>query len=327
MNETPENIDNQQEKKSNGAFIAIILLLLLALGAMAYLWSAKNSQLNECNNANLALQTDIDGMNKMMSGYVDNMSNDLRKDFQNMLSTYDALMEKDSRQADSLMAQKEQIQAMLDDMDQLKRTNRLSASKLVAMQKENETMRRIMKGYVVQIDSLNTLNLQLSTDLQTTKSTLNETTSERDQYKSEAERNAAMVKKGQRLQAYNFSSTGLRNKLNNTTEPTNRARNTIQIRSSFTLSENPLTPVGAKTVYMQVIDPSGKTLQTRSSNVVETDNGPIAYSDSKDIDYQNKRLDLSIYYDFKGQDAAKGNYKVRIYVDGAMIGSDSFTLK
>ena len=322
-----ESHNEEESKKSTGALFAVIILLGLICAFLAYLWNDKNSKLNDCNNLNLKLKTDNDMMNQMMSGYVDNMSNDLRKDFQSMIATYDALLEKDSDKNDSIIEQKRQIEVMLADMDNLKRQNRLSGSKLAAMTKENETMRRIMKSYVLQIDSLNTLNVKLTSNLQTTTNKLNSTTSERDQYKTEAERNAGMVKKGQVLQAYNFVSTGLRMKLNNTTTETKRARSTVQIVSSFTLSENPLTPAGNRKVYMQIIAPSGKTLQSKTSNVVDTDNGPIAYSDDKEINYTNQRLDLAIYYDFKGQEVAKGNYKVNIYLDGALIGSDSFTLK
>ncbi len=314
-------------KKGNGGFIAAILLLLLAVGFFAYLWSSKNSALNECENNTKALTADMDGMNQMMSGYVDNMSNDLRKDFQNMLETYDALIDKDASKADSLNAQKEKIQALMNEMSSLKNKNKLTASQLFNLRKENETLRSIMKGYVVQIDSLNTLNLRLTTDLDSTRTRLDETSSERDQFKQDAEANAEQVKKGSKLQAFNFSSTGLRMKLNNTTDETNKARNTVQIRSSFTISENPIAASGRKTVYMQVIDPTGKTLQSRSSNVVKTDMGTLAYSDKKDVDYNNKRVDMSIFYDLKGADAAKGNYKVKIFVDGQLAGTDSFTLK
>lgn len=314
----------QDNKKGNGAFIAIILLLLLSLGVMAYLWSAKNSQLNDCNNKNTLLEADMDAMNQMMAGYVDNMSNDLRKDFQNMMETYDALMQKDKSSRDSIMVQKRKIQELIDEISSNKK---MSASQILQLRKENETLRKIMKSYVMQIDSLNTLNLKLESNLETTKNELNQTTSQRDQYRQEAETNAAQVKKGQKLSAFNFSSGGLRMKLNNTTESTNRAKSVVQIKSSFTISENPLTPPGNKTVYMQIIDPSGKTLQSRSSNVVSTDLGTIAFSDKKDIDYNNERVDVSIYYDVKGEDLQGGNYKVKIYVDGQLIGTDSFTLK
>ncbi|MCT4560763.1 MAG: hypothetical protein N4A41_05225 [Crocinitomicaceae bacterium] len=324
MTEETTDFKNESGSNSNGAFIAIIILLLLALGTLAYLWSSKNKQLNECKNDFALVQADLQGVNQMMSGYVDNMSNDLRKDFQNMMETYDALMKKDKRSTDSIMVQKQKIQEL---MDELTNNKKMSASQLFKLRKENETLRSIMKSYVVQIDSLNTLNLKLESTLEKTTSQLTSTTSERDQYKEEAAQSAAQVKKGQKLIASNFASSGLKMKLNNTTEETNRARSVVQIKSSFTISENPLTPSGVKTVYMQVIDPSGKTLQTRTSNVVQTDQGNIAFSDKKDIDYQNERVDVSIYYDMKGQEAEKGNYKIKIYVDGLLIGTDSFTLK
>lgn len=311
-------------KKSNGAFIAIILLLLVGMAVMAVMWSKKNGELNDCMNENTTLKADMEGMNQMMAGYVDNMSNDLKTDFKNMLATYDALAEKDKSKAAEIEEQKAKIQNLIDEINSNKK---MSASQLFQLRKENETLRNIMKGYVKQIDSLNTLNLKLTSDLDETTTKLTTTTSERDQYKTEAEASAAQVKKGSRLQAYSFTSVGLRMKLNNTTEVTNRAKSVVQIRSSFTISENPITPAGNKTVYMQIINPDGKTLQTRSSNILETDAGSVPYSDKKDIDYRNERLDLSIYYDLKGEEAMKGNYKVKIYCDGLLIGTDSFTLK
>lgn len=311
-------------KKSNGAFIAIILLLLVGLAVMAMMWSKKNSQLNDCTNENTTLKSDMAGMDQMMEGYVGNMSNDLKTDFQNMLKTYDALIEKDQSKADSLNVQKEKIQSLINEINQNKK---MSASQLFQLRKENETLRGIMKSYVVQIDSLNTLNLKLTSDLDQTTTQLNTTTTERDVYKKDAEEKTEQVKKGSRLQAYGFSSVGLKMKLNNTTEVTTRAKSVVQIKSTFTISENPITTPGKKTVYMQVINPDGKTLQSKSSNTIATDAGNIAFTDKKDIDYQNERIDLSIYYDMKGEEALKGNYKVKIYCDGILIGTDSFTLK
>ena len=322
MSETIEN-----RKKNNGIFILIILLLLISLAIMAYKLSGKNADLNGCKNEVTSLKSDMDGMNQMMSGYVGSMSNDLKSDFQNMLKTYDELIEKDKSKADSLNIQKEKILELIKDLDNSKRNGNLNARKIAQLNRENATLRNIMRGYVVQIDSLNTLNVRLHSDLDQTTTKLSTTEAERDNYKHEAEINADQVKKGSKLQAFGFSSAGLRMKLNNTTEETNKARNCVQIRSGFTISENPLTPAGNKTVYMQVIDPDGKTLQSRSSNTLTTDDGSIAYSDKKDIDYQNQRIDMTIYYDMQNNEVIKGNYKVKIYCDGLLIGSDSFTLK
>ena len=314
----------ETSKKNNGPYIAIILLLLLGLAVMGFMWSRKNSQLNECTVENAQLKADMEGMNEMMQGYVGNLSNDLKTDFKNMLKTYDALIAKDKSKADSLNVQKAKIQDLIDQLDQNKK---MTASQLYKLRKENETLRTIMKGYVRQIDSLNTMNLKLTSVLDETTTKLNSTTQERDDYKQQAETSADQVKKGSRLQAYNFSSGGFRMKLNNLPEPASRAKQVVQIKSAFTLSENPITPAGKKTVYMQVISPDGKVLQTRTSNTVSTENGVVAYSDKKEIDYQNQRLDIAIYYDLRGEELVKGNYKVKIYCDGNLVGTDSFTLK
>ena len=97
--------------------------------------------------------------------------------------------------------------------------------------------------------------------------------------------------------------------------------------SSFTVSQNPLASAGKKTVFLQIIDPSGKVLQSRSNNTVDTELGNVGYSDKKEIDYQNQAIDVSIFYDFKSEKALKGNYKIKVICDGVVIGTDSITLK
>jgi hypothetical protein len=245
-----------------------------------------------------------------------------------MVDDYDKIM-KEGREEDqeAMKEQQAKIQGLIEELETAKRSGNVKASLIAKLNRENETLRTIMKGYVKQIDELNTKNLQLTSDLDQTTTQLNSTTVERDTYKQDAEAKGEQVKKGSRLQAYGFSSVGLRMKLNNMTEESNKAKSVVQIKSSFTISENPITTAGKKTVYMQVINPDGKTLQSRSSNTVQTEAGNIAFSDKKDIDYNNERIDLSIYYDLKGEEAIKGNYKVKIYCDGNLIGTDSFTLK
>ncbi len=317
--------DSQEIKKSkNGAYIAVIIILILLLGGMSYMWSSKNGELDDCINENKKLTADMNGMNEMLGGYVDNMSNDLKTDFQNMLSTYDALLEKDRTQADSINAQKAKIEELLS---QVKR-GKMTAHQLFLMRKENETLRKIMKGYVVQIDSLNTLNLQLTSNLESKTTELASTIEQRDQFKQEAREKGELVEKASKLQAYNFDSGALKVALGGGMKPTTRARGARQIKSSFTLSENEIIPAQSLAVYMQIVAPDGKTLQKRTTDVIQTSSGTVPYSDQQPgVDYENKRTDVTIYYDLNGTSLEKGNYKVRIYCLGHLIGTDSFTLK
>ena len=262
-------------------------------------------------------------MEAALSGYTGSMKQDLKQDLNQMLRNYNKLIEKDATKADSLNAQKAQITELLKKLDRSKMT----ARDLVKARKENETLRSIMRSYARTIDSLNTLNIDLGSRLEETNVRLTTTTTERDTYRQQAEASQQQVKKGSKLQAYNIQSEALKQRLNNTMEVTDRAKSAVQFRSSFTLSENVLTAAGRKSVYLQITAPNGEVLQGSSNFVTETENGSTAYSQRKDVDYQNQALDLTIYYELKGEDAAKGTYKVRIYCEGLLIGTDSFTLK
>lgn len=311
-------------KQKNGFYLILILLLLGLAAILSYMWASKRTELNNCTNKNLILQSDMEGMNKMLEGYVGNISKDLKNDLKNMLENYDKLIAKDGSKADSLNIQKSEIQKLLNKLDTNKK---LSALDLFKLKKENETLRGIMRGYVMQIDSLNTRNYGLTKDLENKTSELNETSTQRDEYKKGLEEKTEQVNKGGKLKAYGILSEALRMKTNNTTEVTAIAKKTVQLRSSFTISENILTNPGKKTVYLQITDSNGAILQTRNNNTIEIASGTVSYSDKKEIDYQNQSIDLTIYYDLQGERLAKGNYKVKIFCEGNLIGTDDFTLK
>lgn len=319
-----DQVELEEKKKNNGGYIVVIILLLLGLGFMAYLISSKNGELEDCSNANKALQADMNGMNQMLEGYVGEMSNDLKTDFKNMLDTYDQLIAKDASQTDSLNAQKARIQELMDEVDR----GKMNAHRLFLAKKEIETLRGIMRGYVQQIDSLNTANYRLTSDLDSTRTVLTSTTAERDQLQETTEQQQQLLEKGAIPRVSFIESTGLKMRLNNTTTETDRARNTVQIRTTLTLAENPLTPKGNLEVFMQIIDPSGKIMQQRSSNILtDRDGKKIPYSDSRVVDYDGKPVDLSVFYSLGNVEASKGEYTVKIYCQGYLIKTNRFSLK
>lgn len=323
-------MSEMEEGKKNltPVLTAFIVLLAVLLATMVYLWSSKNGELKAALAHVEQLQKDSVAMNDMMKPFLgENDTEDLMTDFSNMMDTYDALLKKDASKSDSLNAQKAKIQGLMDELETAKKNGRVNASLIAKLKRENETLRQIMIGYVKQIDQLNTMNLKLTSELDETTNQLNETSAERDTYKTQAEQNAEQIKKGAKLNAYAFSSTGLRMKLNDTTDPTTKARNCVQAKSSFTIGENQLAIAGEKTVYMQITDPDGKVLQGRSGGTASSDGGTFVYSAKRDIQYNNKAIDVTVYYDFNGEEPVKGNYKIKIFCDGQAIGSDSFTLK
>lgn len=317
--------EERSTENYNKIYLGAILFLIIGLGVMTYLWTNEKKSLAECENITVNYKDTIHGMNKMLSAYVGDMSKDLKVDFRNMLDTYDKLILKDASKSDSLNVQKENIKAQIEKIERLQRSKNISASQLIKLKEENESLRGIMRSYVVEIDSLNTLNLRKDIIITEQTQTIDQRTTERDQFKQDAEASAAQVKIGSKLSAYNFNSTALRSVVK--TKTTTRAKQAVQLQSSYTISGNMIANAGRKMIYMQIIDPNGKTLQNMSSYRTETINGTISYSEKKEIDYQNKSIDMTIYFDIRNGNISRGNYKVNIYCDQNLIGSDSFTLK
>lgn len=314
----------ETQKKGNGAYIAIIAVLLLVIGLMFYLLSSEKGKVKELTAQNEILEADMAGMNEMLSGYVGNISNDFKTDFKNMLATYDALLEQKGADSVEINEQKGKIEELQRKAES---GQKMSAREVYTLKKEIETLRNIMIGYVKEIDALNTANLRLENDLDSTSSVLSTTQQDRDRLKDVSNAQEQTIGKAKKLSANGFTSGALRSKLNSTTTVTTKANGAVQLMSSFTISENSVATTGNKTVYMQITDPNGKIFQSRSSNSTSTESGEISYTDKKDINYAGNRIDVAIYHDLNGQEIAKGNYKVKIYCQGQLIGSDSFTLK
>lgn len=314
-------------KKSNGAYIAIILILLVVIGAVTFWATSIRSELDQTTNKLKEQNADMEAMNEMLSEYVGDMSNDLRQDFVKMLRDYDELKKNGTPEQNAAIAkQQAEIQKLVDELDGNKK---MTASQIARLRRENDELRSIMRGYVYEIDSLKTLNLTLRNDLDETSSKLNETSKSRDELQVKTDQLTEKVKEGQKLIAIqsSFNSTGMKQTLANDFKPTDRAKNVVQIKSSFSIGKNALTEPGSKTVYMQILGPDNKTLQNASSGIVETETGNVPYSDKKTIDYTNQSVDVTIFYSVRSESLDKGNYKIRIYCQGQLIGTDSFTLK
>jgi hypothetical protein len=317
-----------QKPNRKPVFTAVIVLLVGLLGIMTYLWSVKVGEVKTLTDENTNLKKDMEAMNEMMKPFIgDNMSNDLMADFKNMMATYEEIEKQSDIDKEELQAQKDKIQGLMTELESAKKNGRVSASLIAKLQRENETLREIMKGYIRQIDELNTKNTELTANLDKTSTELNETKNERDDFKNQATESQEKVKKGQKLQAININSTGMRMKLNDQLEPTTKARNCVQASASFTVAENAIADAGQRTLYMQIIDPDGKPLQGRSGGTVSTENGTVVYGAKREINYGNKAVDVTIYYDFNGEEPVNGVYKVKIYSGAELIGTDSFSLK
>ncbi|PWH85653.1 hypothetical protein [Brumimicrobium oceani] len=321
-----ENHVNKDQKKSNsGVWILLLIIALLGAGLLGWMYSKESKAYKSCQATNAQLEQEMKSMKEAMSGYIDGSTMDLRKDFQMMLDTYDRLIEKDASKSDSLQAQKDSISVLLAE---LKDTKNRSYYQINKLKKRNEQLRQIMNRYLITIDSLNTLNIDLTSRLDKTSSELNMTQAERDELRKQNDQNAELLTKGAKLNAFNFVSEALRYQtFGGETKSVNRAARAEILSSTFTIGENKIARTGNKSIFMQITDPNGQVVYKRPSDVTKIAGSEILYTGKREINYQGQLIDMTIVYNLEGKTVESGNYVVKIFADGALIGKDTFTLK
>ena len=130
------------EKQTNNfktiTYVLVAVAVVLA-GVLAYIWIQKSALVNELNEEKAELTQ------QMLS---------LQSDYAELSSDYDTI----NSQLDSSREEVNQL------IERLKKTEATNRRKIRQYEKELGTLRSIMKNYIVQIDSLNTLNKKLTAD-------------------------------------------------------------------------------------------------------------------------------------------------------------------
>ena len=144
MKEDPlERLEREEREKKNGGLKSVMYALaavaVLLAGALAYVWFQKSSLVKDLNLEKEDLTEQIVA---------------LQQDYNNLSSDYEAI----NSQLDS---SREEVSQLVERIKQTDATNR---AKMRQYEKELGTLRSIMRNYIVQIDSLNTLNQQLSAE-------------------------------------------------------------------------------------------------------------------------------------------------------------------
>lgn len=291
-----EKEENDAVKKSLRGYRVVIILLAIILAGLSVLYFNLNRQQQEDYRL---LQADRDTIQSNLTS---------------LINEYDNL----KYQNDTIAAQLVKANEMIE---QLKRERRFNYNKLKAYQKEVGTLRAVMKSYLRQIDSLNTINKKVigeNVSLRKEISTANLRANVAEEKASELQNKVAQ---GSVLRARDITLVPLtaNDKL------TSRVKNATTLRTDFTVGANELAKAGYRQIYLCITSPDGYLLSTDAMPTFNYQGSKKGYSASREVDYQNEDVDVSIFY--KGGGFIPGTYKVELYMDGNRIGSAEIALR
>ena len=301
-----------QEKESNKKYLIIIALLAVLSIVLGVLYFTSHTEVIEKTESISSLEVE---------------QLQLKNDLQEMLIQYDTMTVDNDRLNAEIMGQQEQIKELLKQMEKHKD----DAYIISKLKKEASTLRDIMKGYLVTIDSLNTMNIDLKKDNQFLAEELSETKTLAQKLETSKKDLEQIVATGSILQANGMSSVGIKVRNNGNQTEVNRANKTELIRTCAGIGENRISPPGKKTVYLRIITPDGVVLPSTDGEDNRFDFNGVSgkYSVKRQIEYQNEAMELCIFYtvDAEGSELQPGKYIVEMYESGALIGKADFDLK
>lgn len=307
-NKATKPVQKPTEEKKDKKRRIIIILSVLCFGlatTVVYLLSSKQEVIVKLEKSE---STNVDITEELTL---------LQADFANL--------ETDNEELNTAVEeQKARIAEMLEEAEKHKD----DAYIIAKLKKETKTLRKIMMGFVKDIDSLNTLNQNLIAEKEVITENLNQEKVRSTQLEQDKEGLKETVRKGSVLTAQNVRATGIRLKSGGSKESeTTKAKRAEQIKASFILGENRIAEKGEKEVFMRILTPDGKEL---SSGINDANrfafNGVKGYFCAKEsIDYQNEEMSMSLYAKNKAG-FIPGTYKVEIYADETLIGHTTLIL-
>jgi len=249
-------------------------------------------------------------MENMLTHEKDSLANELRK----LMYSYDTLKTNNDTLNAQLAKEREKIRRLLS----------INASNIELIKKyraEINTMREIMKSYIVQIDSLNTRNKLLAAENQDIKQKFSQVQKTNVELEKVREELSSKVEIASVILAKDITPVALNKKRKETT----RIDRIDKLRVCFTLRENPIATSGKKTVYMRIIRPDQLVITTSPDNLFDYKDSKMIFTESRTVDYMNQDIEMCIFVDNTG-DFIPGNYNGELYLEGNLIGTFTFLL-
>ena len=291
----------QAEQQSNGGLKAVMIaMIVVALGlgaALFYVLSSKNKLVGELNEAKADLTEQIVA---------------LQSDYENLSSEYDSI----NAQLDSSREELAQL------VERVKKTEATDRAKIRQYEKELGTLRSIMRGYITQIDSLNTLNHRLTEEAASARQEATETQRRNEELSRQVEDLTGKITASSVIKAHNFVMYAF----NNNDKVTDKANRVVRFLVNLTLAQNDLAQRGPVRVYVRVTDPEGRLLSDGRGTTFTYGGQPMEASASREVDYQGEEIDLGIYINNVGA-FQKGIYTVDAYTTQALLGHGELLLR
>lgn len=284
--------------------IPVIIIGLLLIGGIAYL--------------SLSLQKEKQS-NKEMQELAELDKKEMENEYQQFADQYSEMKTKINN--DSLVAQLTQEQMRTQELlKELKNVKSTDAREIARLKKELATCRAVIRSYVLEIDSLNRLNQNLTAENTRVKGQYAEATRQIEGLNSDKASLSEKVAIAAQLDATGISMSA--KKKGSAKKDAKKIKDAKLVTISFNIAKNVTATNGQRTLYVRVTTPAGGVMGASGSFNYE--NRSLQYSMRKTIEYTGNETPVTMYWNVN-EPLNPGTYTVSVFADGQMIGSRNFS--
>jgi len=245
----------------------------------------------------------------------------IQTELSGMVLGYDSLKRTNTNLNVQFEGAQGKVKELLAEIEQVKSTSFRQISKY---RDEMNTLRKIMRDYVIQIDSLNQKNTRLMAENSNVKQEVTEVKTINQSLEQEKKKLEQTVTLAATLEAVNLKATGTNKK----GKEQIKASKIESIKVDFTLAKNLTAKRGAKNIYLRIQRPDQLLLTKSDKDLFKFEGMKIPFSAVREVEYEGMDLPVSIYWDNAGQPAlVAGQYTIDIFADGNNIGTTSLEVK
>ena len=245
---------------------------------------------------------------------------DLENEYSQFVQKYDELKFTVTNDSLALLLEQEQLktQRLLEELRTVKSS---TATEIRRLKKELATLRKILVGYVNQIDSLDRINKRQQQVIADVTQKYNTASQQISTLSKEKENLDKKVTLAAQLDVTNIRIEP-RNKRGKVAK---KVKDIVKLAISFTVVKNITAENGERTIYIRITKPDNDALTKSASNTFSYENRTLTYSIKKYIEYNGEEQNVNVFWDVE-EFLYAGNYRLDIFEGGNLIGSQKFTL-
>jgi DNA repair exonuclease SbcCD ATPase subunit len=207
-------------------------------------------------------------------------------------------------------------------LEELRTTKSTNAMEIRRLKNELATLRKVMVGYINQIDSLNRLTTQQKAVIADVTHKYNQASEQISTLSEEKKTLSQKVTLAAQLDATNIVVEP-RNKRG---KQAKKVKDVVKLAISFTITKNVTAENGERTLYIRIAKPDNGVLAKSEENTFPYENRTLTYSIKKYIEYGGEEQSVTVYWDVE-EFLYAGQYRVDIFEGGNLIGSQDFSMK